>query len=86
MGSLYTNWISYSNLNESGSEFDKISRSQIHVSPSHIYQPGPTNSSNLQMGVSDTPLAPPLYAFSHMNTSQKELNCFTVGKSRTWPP
>ena len=27
-----------------------------------------------------------LVTFGHMNTLQKELNCFVVGKSRTWPP
>ena len=27
-----------------------------------------------------------LVTFGHMNTLQKELNCFLVGKSRTWPP
>ena len=26
-----------------------------------------------------------LVTFYHMNTLQKELNCFVVGKSRTWP-
>ena len=27
-----------------------------------------------------------LVTFGHMNTLQKELNCFVVGKSWTWPP
>ena len=27
-----------------------------------------------------------LVTFGHMNTLQKEFNCFVVGKSRTWPP
>ena len=27
-----------------------------------------------------------LVTFGHMNTLQKELNHFVVGKSRTWPP
>ena len=27
-----------------------------------------------------------LVTFGHMNTLQKESNCFLVGKSRTWPP
>ena len=27
-----------------------------------------------------------LVTFGHMNTLQKEFNCFVVGKSLTWPP
>ena len=46
------------------------------------YQPLPYAHKNLGKIVTGRFLV----TFDHMNTLQKELNCFVVGKSRTWPP